>query len=189
MNRIGIIGGTFDPPHVGHLLIAEEVRIALELNEVWFIPTNEPPHKEKAMTDGKDRVKMVKKAVKNNHHFKVNEIEMEREGKSYTIDTMKALKYRNPDKEFYFIIGADMVEYLPHWYKIDELMELVNFVGVKRQGYNLNSKYPITEITIPMIDVSSSMIKERLFKGQSVTYLIPESVEDFINEEHLYENS
>lgn len=189
MNRIGIIGGTFDPPHVGHLLIAEEVRIALNLNEVWFIPTNEPPHKEKAMTDGKNRVKMVKKAVKSNHYFKVNEIEMEREGKSYTVDTMKALKNRNSDVEFYFILGADMVEYLPHWQKIEELMEIVKFVGVKREGFNLNSKYPIIEIAIPMIDISSSMIKERLVNGRSVTYLIPESVEHFINEGHLYEQN
>lgn len=189
MNRIGIIGGTFDPPHVGHLLIAEEVRIALKLDEIWFIPTNEPPHKEKAMTNGKNRVKMVKKAVKSNHYFKVNEIEMERDGKSYTIDTMRALKNRNPDVEFYFILGADMVEYLPYWDEIEELMEIVNFVGVKREGYELNSKYSIIEIPIPMIDISSSMIKERLINGKSVTYLIPESVEVFINEEHLYENN
>lgn len=189
MSRIGIIGGTFDPPHIGHLVIAEETRIALDLDEIWFIPTNEPPHKEKAMTDGNNRIRMVKKAVKSNSYFKVNEIEMEREGKSYTIDTMKALINRNPDKEFYFIIGADMVEYLPHWHKINELIELVNFVGVKRQGFNLKSLYPIIEIEIPMIDISSSMIKKRLIKNQSVTYLIPESVEDFINEEHLYENN
>lgn len=189
MSRIGIIGGTFDPPHVGHLIIAEEVRIALGLDEVWFIPTNEPPHKEKAMTDGKTRIKMVKKAVKNNPYFKVNDIEMEREGKSYTIDTMKALINRNPDITFYFIIGADMVEYLPHWHKIDELMELVTFVGVKRYGFNFNSTYPILEVAIPMIDISSSMIKERLIKNQSVTYLIPETVENFINEERLYEHN
>lgn len=188
MSRIGIIGGTFDPPHVGHLLIAEEVRVALNLDEIWFIPTNEPPHKEKAMTAGEDRLKMVQKAIESNPNFKVNDIEMKRTGKSYTFDTMNMLLSQHSDTEFYFIIGADMVEYLPYWSRIDELMNMLTFVGVKRQGFKLDSPYPIIEINIPMIDISSSMIKERLIANHSVTYLIPESVEAFINEEHLYEH-
>lgn len=186
MKRIGVIGGTFDPPHSGHLIIAEEVRLALELSEVWFIPTNVPPHKEEAMSSAENRIKMVEKAIKSNPHFKVNQIEMEREGKSYTIDTMRVLKERNPDTTFYFILGADMVEYLHEWDGIDELRNLVTFVGVKREGYHLNSKIPIIEIPIPMVDISSSMIKDRLVRNKTVTYLIPESVEAFINKEHLY---
>lgn len=188
MSRIGILGGTFDPPHMGHLIVAEEVRIALGLDEVWFMPTNEPPHKKKAMTDGKNRIEMVKKAIDGNPSFKVNVIEMDRVGKSYTFDTMTLLKNQHPNTEFYFIIGADMVEYLPHWNKIDELMKIVKFVGVKRQGFQLISSYPVLEIDIPMIDISSSMIKKRLTENKTVHYLIPESVYTYISEERLYEH-
>uniref|UniRef100_UPI0030185467 nicotinate (nicotinamide) nucleotide adenylyltransferase n=1 Tax=Oceanobacillus massiliensis TaxID=1465765 RepID=UPI0030185467 len=110
MKRIGILGGTFDPPHLGHLLIAEEVRTAMELAEVWFIPTYTPPHKAASMTNAEDRINMLQLATDNNPFFKVNTIEIERSGKSYTLDTMRILKQKHPDKELYFIIGADMVE-------------------------------------------------------------------------------
>lgn len=188
MKRIGILGGTFDPPHLGHLLIAEEVRIALELEEVWFIPTYVPPHKEEATTGVSERKNMVKQAIDRNDSFKVNTIEVDRLGKSYTFDTMRILKEEHPDTEFFFIIGADMVEYLPHWNEIDQLIDLVTFVGVKRSGYQLNSDYPVVEVDVPMIDISSTFIRERLAVGKTVTYLIPESVYSYIKENLLYEN-
>src|SRR5699024_3722169 len=122
MRRIGILGGTFDPPHIGHLIIAEEVRAAQNLDEVWFIPSYEPPHKHRAFVDSADRVEMVKRAIAGNPYFSINTIEVNRLGKSYTFDTMKLLKEENPDASFYFIIGADMVEYLPHWKYIDKLI-------------------------------------------------------------------
>ncbi|WP_419720231.1 nicotinate-nicotinamide nucleotide adenylyltransferase, partial [Oceanobacillus massiliensis] len=95
---------------------------------------------------------------------------------------------KHPDKEFYFIIGADMVEYLPHWNKIDELLYLVNFVGVKRAGYKLHSEYPISEVDIPMIDISSSMLRKRLRSEKDVRYIVPEAVISYIKEHHLYED-
>ncbi|HEX6593121.1 MAG TPA: nicotinate-nucleotide adenylyltransferase [Bacillota bacterium] len=189
MKRIGILGGTFDPPHIGHLIIAEEVRIALHLQEVWFIPTHEPPHKQQATSDVKDRLQMLEKAIGDHPSFKMNTIEIERSGKSYTIDTMKTLKRLHQDVQFYFIIGADMVEYLPKWYKIEELIELVTFVGVKRSGYELKSKYPVKEVDIPMIDISSTLIRKRLSKGQSVKYLVPDHVISYIKEQRLYETN
>lgn len=188
MKRIGILGGTFDPPHIGHLLIAEEVRIALQLDEIWFMPANEPPHKEKAMTTGNDRITMLNKAIESNPAFKVNNIELERMGKSFTFDTMKVLKNDYPHTVFYFIIGADMVEYLPYWEKIDELVKLVKFVGVKRPGFILKTPYPLIEIDIPLMEISSSLIRDRLMKKKTVHYLIPESVYSFIREERLYES-
>src|SRR5690625_178954 len=118
MRKIGILGGTFDPPHLGHLIIAEQVRSALDLEEIWFMPSNEPPHKSRAKTNVNHRLAMLKLAIEDNDAFKVNTIELARKGKSYTIDTMKLLIKNHPHTEFYFIIGADMVEYLPHWAKI-----------------------------------------------------------------------
>src|SRR5690554_5089278 len=110
MKKVGILGGTFDPPHLGHLIIAETVRTSLALDEIWFMPANEPPHKNKARSTGEDRANMLKLAIKNNEHFKINDIEMKRLGKSFTFDTMNILINEHPDCEFYFIIGGDMVE-------------------------------------------------------------------------------
>lgn len=188
MRRIGILGGTFDPPHLGHLLIAEEVRIALELEEIWFIPTYVPPHKQEATTEAAERINMVEQAIRGNDTFKINTIEVDRLEKSYTVDTLRILKEEYPDTEFFFIIGADMVEYLPHWNQIDQLMNLVSFVGVKRTGYQMDTVYPIIEVEIPMFDISSTFIRNRLLSNTSVTYLLPESVYSYIKEKRLYEN-
>ncbi|MBP1947604.1 nicotinate-nucleotide adenylyltransferase [Virgibacillus litoralis] len=187
MKYIGILGGTFDPPHLGHLIIAEEVRVALKLDEVWFIPSQEPPHKEKAFIGAMHRVEMVKRAIDSNPNFKLNTIEVDRLGKSFTFDTMKLLTKDNPNVVFHFIIGADMVEYLPNWRNIDDLLTMVKFVGVKRQGYKLNSEYPIIEVDIPLIEISSTNIKERLTNNVSVRYRLPDSVETYIKEKQLYE--
>lgn len=188
MKKIGVLGGTFDPPHLGHLIIAETVRTELRLDEVWFMPTNEPPHKNKANSTGKDRLKMVELAIEDNEHFKMNDIEMKRLGKSFTFDTMSILVNEHPDYGFYFIIGADMVDYLPHWSRIDELVHLVKFVGVQREGFRLESSYPVIKVDIPMIDISSTMIRKQLAAHTSVKYLIPDPVYAYIKENQLYEN-
>ncbi|MFB4166541.1 nicotinate-nucleotide adenylyltransferase [Virgibacillus sp. JSM 102003] len=187
MKSIGILGGTFDPPHLGHLIIAEEVRMALKLDEVWFIPSQEPPHKEKAYIGAPHRVEMVNRAIDSNPSFKLNTIEVSRSGKSFTFDTMKLLTNENPDVKFYFIIGADMVEYLPKWNHINDLVDMVKFVGVKRQGYKLNSKFPIIEVDIPLIEISSTNIKERLNNNMTIKYMVPEAVENYIKGKQLYE--
>lgn len=186
MKQIGILGGTFDPPHIGHLLIAEIVRDTLDLDKVLFIPTNEPPHKEKALSPSKDRVNMLHVALQDNDHFVIETIELERTGKSYSIDTIRALTKRHPDARFYFIIGADMVEYLPKWFAIDKLIQLVTFVGVKRVGYHLESKYPIKTVDVPLIDISSSAIRKRIGEQKTVKYFLPDSVLAYIKERNLY---
>lgn len=188
MRRIGILGGTFDPPHLGHLIIAEEVRIAQGLEEIWFIPSQDPPHKQKAHASAEDRVEMVQRAIEGNHCFKLNSIEVNRQGKSYTLDTMKILKDEYPDDSFYFIIGADMVEYLPNWYRIDELIKLTSFIGVRRLGSQLNATYPVDVVDIPYIEISSTLIRERLHKRASVKYFLPEAVIRYIKEKRLYED-
>lgn len=187
MKSIGILGGTFNPPHIGHLLIAEHVREELDLEEIWFIPTNDPPHKLAATVSVEDRLTMLDKAVYDNSFFKINPIEVNRLGKSYTIDTIKELKNQHPNHNYFFIIGADMVEYLPKWYKIDELINYLTFVGVKRAGYKLQSSYPVLEMDIPMFDVSSTNIRERVTAGKSIKYLVPKAVDSYIKEQQLYE--
>lgn len=184
--RIGILGGTFDPPHIGHLIIAEQVRTRLDLAEVWFIPTNNPPHKQNVVTDASQRVKMLALATRDNVNFKVNTVEQSRQGVSYTIDTITELGLAYPAHEFYFIIGADMVEYLPKWYKIDELLAKITFVGVNRPGYQLESIYPIKEVSVPFIDISSSLIRGYLDNSKSIDYLVPEAVSTYIKEQELY---
>lgn len=186
MRKVGILGGTFDPPHLGHLIIAEEVKNVLELDEIWFLPAYEPPHKNEATADVQNRIQMLTLALKGNSTFKIHPLEINRKGKSYTIDTMKIFKEQYPDLDFYFIIGADMVEYLPHWHKIDELVQLVTFVGVKRIGYTLETTYDILTVDIPMVDISSSMIRKRIKEKKSIKYLVPEDVERFIKEKGLY---
>nr|WP_194949924.1 nicotinate-nucleotide adenylyltransferase [Anoxybacillus flavithermus] len=187
VKRVGILGGTFDPPHYGHLLIADDVRTELQLDEIWFMPNYIPPHKDKQVTDHVHRVHMLRAAIANQPHFRVETIELERKERSYTYDTIVLLKQRYPDTMFYFIIGGDMVEYLPNWYRIDELVQLVQFVGVKRPGYSLRTPYPIIEVDVPTFAVSSSLIRERIQSGKSVTYLLPEAVQLYIKENRLYE--
>jgi nicotinate-nucleotide adenylyltransferase len=189
MKKVGILGGTFDPPHHGHLLIANEVLSSLLLDEIWFMPNQEPPHKKKSETiKNDDRLQMLELAVGNNKQFKVEPIELERKGPSYTIETMEILTSKYEDNQFFFIIGADMIEFLPKWHKIDELIKLVQFVGVERPAYSHKTNYPLLYVDVPAMEVSSSLIRERLKKGKSVRYLLPEQVIDFIKECHLYES-
>ncbi|WP_449537050.1 nicotinate-nucleotide adenylyltransferase [Ferdinandcohnia sp. Marseille-Q9671] len=187
MNHIGIIGGTFDPPHIGHLFIASEVLTKLNLSEVWFMPNNIPPHKDrKSYVSDEDRISMLSLAISDQPKFKLELIELEREGPSYTYDTIKILKEKHKDTKFYFIIGGDMVEYLPHWHKIDELVEMVTFVGVKRPGYSFPTQYPVTEVDIPQLEISSSLIRKRLREKGNTMYVLPEKVRNYIEEKHLY---
>lgn len=187
MKSIGILGGTFNPPHMGHLLIAEYVRDDLNLDEIWFIPTNEPPHKTANQVNVEQRVDMLKDAIKDNQNFFVNMIEINRSGKSYTLDTITELKREYSNYNFYFIIGSDMVEYLPYWNRIDELINEVDFVGVKRSGFELKSFYPVMTVDIPVLDISSSVIRQRVTTGKSIKYLVPNKVISYIKENQLYE--
>ncbi|BBU40284.1 hypothetical protein APP_25760 [Aeribacillus pallidus] len=138
------------------------------------------------MTETHHRVNMLKRAIEGNPFFQVQLIELEREGPSFTYDTVKILKERYPNEEFYFIIGSDMIENLPHWHRIEELMDMVQFVGVKRNGYSNESTFFVKEVEVPQFDVSSTMIRERLKNGQAVDYLLPKKVIQYIGENRLY---
>ncbi|RLQ98151.1 nicotinate-nucleotide adenylyltransferase [Falsibacillus albus] len=186
--RVGILGGTFNPPHLGHLIIANEVYQELELDEVRFMPNHEPPHKkESGVISGKHRIEMLRIAIKDHPAFSIEPIELERKGKSFSFDTIQLLKSREPETEFFFIIGADMIEYLPKWHKIEELIEMVQFVGVGRPEYSQVTEYPVLLIDIPEIDISSTVIRGRIQERKSVQYLVPEQVISYIEEKSLYE--
>ncbi|MDM5190044.1 nicotinate-nucleotide adenylyltransferase [Bacillus sp. DX4.1] len=187
MKKVGIIGGTFDPPHHGHLLIANEVYDALQLDEVWFLPNQIPPHKQgRSITSVENRLNMLELAIEQEDHFSVCLEELNREGPSYTYDTMLQLTEKHSDIQFYFIIGGDMVEYLPKWYNIDALLQLVTFVGVARPGYTLHTPYQIVTIEIPEFAVSSSLLRERFVKKKTCKYLLPKQVQAYIERNGLY---
>lgn len=185
--QVGILGGNFNPVHNQHLLIADQVGTALNLEKVYLMPEYLPPHvDEKDTIEAEHRLNMLKLATADNSLFDIEQAELQRKGKSYTYDTMKALIAQNPDTDYYFIIGGDMVEYLPKWYKIDELVEMVQFVGVKRPGYTIDTPYPIIWLDAPMMDLSSSLIRKKIAQGCSIRYLVPEAVRNYILEKGLY---
>lgn len=192
MKKIGLLGGTFDPPHIGHLMIAQEALESCHLDEVWFLPSYIPPHKHRkvASTDVRHRVEMVRRAIADNEYFKLSFVEVERKGRSYTADTLKELKTQYPDDQFFFILGADMVSDLPTWHKIDELIRLTSFIGFKRPGYTMSppADTDMIEIDMPQVDISSSFIRKRLKANRSCRYFLCRSVKKYIEEQKLYED-
>ncbi|MGO4887262.1 nicotinate-nucleotide adenylyltransferase [Anaerobacillus sp. MEB173] len=189
MKKVGIIGGTFDPPHFGHLLIAQEVLEQCSLDEVWFMPSHIPPHKQRDdLTSDEERKEMVQRAIHDNEQFRLCDIELKRNGPSYTIDTIKLLKKEHPNIRFYFIIGGDMIDYLPKWVGIKELIEMITFIGVKRPGYPSQSPYKgkVVEVNVPQLDISSSFIRNRVAQRKNIRYMLPEPVRLFLMERGLY---
>lgn len=187
--RIGILGGTFNPPHLGHLLMAEQVGNQLELDEVWFMPTAKPPHAPgKTTIASQHRVQMIQLAIENNPLFKIQPYEIHRGGVNYTVDTMRHFVETYPESDFYFIIGSDSANDLSTWKQIDELVQLVQFVGVRRPGeFPYQGQYPILWVDSPLIELSSTEIRLRVYLEQSIRYQVPSKVEAYIQKHKLYE--
>lgn len=188
--KVGILGGTFNPPHMGHLIMAEQVKDQLDLDKIFFMPTAQPPHSSVTKTTiaSEKRVQMLELATMDNSDFEIERYEVDKGGKNYTYDTMKALIELYPTVDFYFIVGGDMIADMPTWYRIDELIELVQFVGVNRPGYSVETDYPIIMVDIPMIDISSSTIRKKVAMNCSIKYLVPEDVRNYIVLEGLYQD-
>ena len=159
------MGGTFDPLHIGHLVIAEQARELMSLDEVWFLPSNQPPHKERSpVANSLQRLEMVRRAIAGHPNFHVCEIEFDRGGISYSMDTAAIMKERYPDYCFQWIIGSDMVQYLPRWYRIEEMIQMVSFVGLERPGFvSVQLELPdwlkssVTMIKMIQLDISSRL--------------------------------
>lgn len=186
MKKVGILGGTFNPPHLGHLIMASEALYAAELDEVRFMPNYIAPHKEVVGASATQRLAMTELAISNHARFAVEDFEITNGGVSYSFDTLTKLIEKEPDVEFYFIIGGDMIEGLATWHRIDELVKVVRFIGVNRPGYQTETPYPVSMIDSPELVLSSTMLRQRLSTNQPVTFLIPEKVEAFIRKERLY---
>lgn len=188
--KVGILGGTFNPPHLGHLIMAEQVKDQLDLDRILFMPTAEPPHSsaDKKTIPSDIRVEMLDLALMDNPDFELELYEVEQGGKNYSFDTMTALTDLYPGVEFYFIVGGDMIADLPTWYRIDELVELVQFVGIKRPGFVVDTDYPIIIVDTTETNISSSVIRDKVSKGCSIKYLVPTAVKEYIELERLYQN-
>lgn len=187
--NIGILGGTFDPVHIGHLWLAEIARDKLGLNKVIFIPARKPPHKNRMdIIDVELRYKMVELAILDNSFFSVSRLEVEKTAVSYSIETVRLIKKENPYAVLYFIVGCDVLPELNTWKEINELFKLVNFVVAGRPGFK---KYPLPPGAVFLDDIflaiSASKIRNRIRKGESVRYLLTEKVYNFIIKHSLYQ--
>ncbi|MBN2908595.1 nicotinate-nucleotide adenylyltransferase [Polycladomyces sp. WAk] len=191
--NIGIFGGTFDPIHIGHLIIAEQAWQSAGLDEVWFIPAASPPHKPgQDITPAEHRVEMVRLAIRDHPKFRLSTVELQRPGPSYTVDTVRQLCAQHPRDRFFLIVGGDMVNDLPNWYKIEEILQMVDIIGHARPGTTTDALPPeIAEKVIwvrdPVtVNVSSTQIRRQLASGASARYLLPEPVRKYIKGKRLY---
>ncbi|ETT57428.1 nicotinate-nucleotide adenylyltransferase [Paenibacillus sp. FSL H8-0457] len=191
--KVGIMGGTFDPIHIGHMLAAECARDAYDLEEVWFMPSHIPPHKEDAGVTGLMRLEMTAEAVAGHPSFRTLDWEVKRGGVSYTVDTVRELRDAYPEHDFYFIIGADMVAYLPKWNRIGELAGMLTFIGLNRPGTELSVddlpdflQKAVVTAEMPLIEISSTIIRSRAASGSSIRYMVPDRVYDYIVRSGIY---
>jgi nicotinate-nucleotide adenylyltransferase len=187
--RIGVMGGTFDPIHNGHLVAASEVAQHFNLDEVVFVPTGQPYQKQNA-TPGEHRYLMTIIATASNPMFTVSRVDIDRGGPTYTIDTLRDLRAERPDADLYFITGADAVEQILDWKNIDELWSLAHFVAVSRPGHTLSvSNLPRQDVSlleVPALAISSTDCRARVGRGFPVWYLVPDGVVQYISKYHLY---
>lgn len=192
--KIGVLGGSFNPIHWGHLILASESREQLALEKVMFVPCFHPPHKEigEDMAPAKHRYRMVELAIGDNSYFEISDIELRREEKSYTVDSLRELKkVYGEEVEIYFLAGADSLKELPTWKDPDELLQLAYFVAANRPScpeVRVEEKWRerIISIHIPGLDISSTEIRNRLKEGKSIKYLVPPLVEKYIYQHKLY---
>ncbi|TFD92356.1 nicotinate-nucleotide adenylyltransferase [Jeotgalibacillus sp. R-1-5s-1] len=187
--RIGLLGGSFDPVHIGHLIMANEAYQSLGLDEVRFMPNGAPPHKTlSGEATIQQRVKMVELAIAEIPYFKMEYAEVHRENKAYTYDTIMEIKENEPGHEWFFIIGGDMMDTLGSWYRMKDLKKQVQFIGFHRPGISPADDADVRVIDGPSIHLSSTFIRDRIKSGQNCKFLLPSSVEAYISKEGLYES-
>ncbi|HBV88166.1 MAG TPA: nicotinic acid mononucleotide adenylyltransferase [Desulfosporosinus sp.] len=199
MKKIGIMGGTFDPIHYGHLVAAEMARAEFKLSKVLFIPTGTPPHKNRRdISAGEVRFEMVKRAIQDNPAFDISALEIEREGPSYTVETLRVLRRTWPEDELYFITGSDALLEIFSWREAEEIFKLIQFIGAARPGFDasdfflkVQQEHPETQgkihyLEVPALAISSTDIRARVRRGEPIRYLLPEPVRLYLEELGLY---
>jgi nicotinate-nucleotide adenylyltransferase len=199
--RLGILGGTFDPPHIGHLILAEEARLALALEQVLFVPAGAPWRKAgQELSPREHRLAMVRLAVDDNPHLAVSTLEIDRQGPSYTADTMTELREQfGPETEFFFIMGADSLADFPHWHEPQRILELARLAVAERpEPEDVGLEGGLAEdlaramrervlwLRMPLIAISASAVRERVQQGQPIRYWVPPAVEEYIRQHGLY---
>jgi nicotinate-nucleotide adenylyltransferase len=202
--RIGVFGGTFDPVHLGHLIVAEQCREQARLDRVLFIPAWKPPHKlEQELAPFHHRVEMLQLALAGHPAFQIDELERNRPGPSYTVDTLEELQRRHPHDGLFLMIGADCLPDLPHWREPARIVVLAGLLVAARSGWSLWSEEQIRTalnlppevplrvqvVQVPLIDDASRDLRRRVRQGHSIRYLVPRAVECYIQTHHLYQPS
>lgn len=192
--RLGVMGGTFDPIHHGHLVAASEAAHLLDLDEVVFVPTGQPYRKDIGeVSQGEHRYLMTVIATASNPRFTVSRVDIERSGATYTLDTLRDLRALRPDDELFFITGADALAQILSWKDADKLFELAHFVGVTRPGHELSGaglpQDRVTLLEVPAMAISSTDCRQRTAAGEPVWYLVPDGVVQYIGKHGLYKEN
>lgn len=186
--KIGILGGAFNPPHVGHLILAQDILETLGLDKVFFIPTNVSPHKQPSEIDSRKRLEMVRLAISDNKNFEAIDLEIKRKGVSFTIDTIRELKRIYPDDEFYLIVGSDLARKFFTWKNYEELKKEVKIVVANRKEYLSEDIESCLKVDIRQIDLSSSQIRELVKNKRCIKELVKQNVAEYIQQHNLYKN-
>ncbi|NLG20448.1 MAG: nicotinate-nucleotide adenylyltransferase [Actinomycetales bacterium] len=189
--RLGVMGGTFDPIHHGHLVAASEAAALLDLDEVVFVPTGQPYRKDdRKVSPAEHRYLMTVIATASNPRFTVSRVDIDRDGPTYTYDTLRDLRAQRPEDDLYFITGADALAQILSWKDADKMFELAHFVGVTRPGHELTDdglpQDRVTLLNVPAMAISSTDCRERTEQGEPVWYLVPDGVVQYIGKYHLY---
>jgi nicotinate-nucleotide adenylyltransferase len=191
MQRLGVLGGTFDPIHTGHVLLAQFARERLGLDQVLFVPAADPPHKGQCAAPAEDRWAMVELAIEGFPSFAASRLELERPGKSYTIDTLRHLRQVHPEARLYLIIGADNVAPFSTWHNPRGILELCTVVaGTRlspREETDPKLERALVQIDTPVVQISSTQVRQRLSQGLPIRYLVPEKVEEYLRRRGLYQ--
>jgi nicotinate-nucleotide adenylyltransferase len=192
--RSGIFGGSFDPIHLGHLIVADDVLRKLALDRVVFVPAFHPPHRNAPLADYRHRLEMVRRATKFHSQFEASAVESGKPGPSFTVDTLAALRAANPADRLYFILGQDQYAAMGHWHRPGELPRLARLVVMSRPGTDRPPLFPghsaacVRFLDVTPVAVSAAAIRARLAKGASVSYILPTSVQAYLRQHRLYRN-
>jgi nicotinate-nucleotide adenylyltransferase len=200
VQRVGILGGTFDPPHLGHLILAQYTMEALDLDHVLFVPVGDHPHKDHTRSHTLHRRAMLELAIIDNTHFSISDVDIDRPGPHYSADTVQIIQREHPDASLHFVMGGDNLRALPTWTRARELYECCRLAVMKRSDENITpnmhgdvlpglaEKVDIVDAPMLGIWLSSTHVIERLKEGKSVRYLVPDNVRDYIQQHEVYHN-